>query len=356
MAKPKSVRPGPPAQVAGPVQRAAKLLGTLGRSGAGELDAFLEGVNEDEILGAAAHLAPLDLANVALAVFLTAHDLTQSVSREQRARLRGCTPQLVALALEQAVTLHNVASERAERNRGRDVARKELATLCPAVEMQCAHARSLLMKVAPDQVSARLAAAARSPSDLTYELETLATVARELLGGGFANIATRARLYGVDNDFVDDIERLAGEHRALQRRAIDVGLPPAQAAAARRAHMATWILAKHVTDTFAAARSLDRAIPPLPLIPRPPARKPQPASSTTMKAPLAVFGAPQPATGPNPPPATSATIAKLPATLVAPHSATWSTARAPGSPPSAAPAAPGHPTPAPHLIPRERGR
>lgn len=334
---PKSVRPGAPPAPAGPVQKAAKLLGTLGRSGAGELDAFLEGIHEEETLAAGAHLSPLDLSNVALTIFLAAHDLTQSLTPQQKTRLRGCTARLIALALEQAVTLHNVASERAERTRARDVAKRELAALCPGVEMQCAHARSLLTKVAPEQVSSRLAAIS-SPSDLTCELETLASIARDILGGSLANIATRARLYGVDHDFVTDIERLADEHRAVQRRAAEVTLSPSQALAARRAHLATWILVRHVSDTFAAARSLDKTIPPLPPIPRAPAKKPQPPPSFFQSKPgqPGIPAAPQSAT--------------FPATRPQPHGGTPPPPTAPAVPPPARASA------VPLIIPRDVSR
>jgi hypothetical protein len=263
MARTKSMRPRAP--LSGPAQRATRLLSTLGRPGPDEVAALLEGVDVAEALEASSYMSPVELANAAFLVFVSAHELTQTCTREQRSRLHGCSTRLVALALDQSLALYRGATERLERTRASEVAKQELAARLPTAEMQGKHAGNLLAKVAHDEVTVRLADLP-TPCPVVDKLRVLADVARGLLDGAPANIATRMRLYGVDPEFVDGLDALVCELREKADLAsIEIAEPNA---ALVNAHVATWTLAQHFVETFAVARQLDKTISALPWTPR----------------------------------------------------------------------------------------
>ena len=282
MARTKSLRPRLP--TSGPAHRAVRLLSTLGRPGPDELDAFLEGVDGTQALASAAYLSPMDLANAALAVFVVAHEISQTCTREQRARLRGCSTRLVALALDQAVTLYTKATELLEKARACETAKRELAARLPDAELNCNHASALLGKISPEETSACLAALP-SPCSPAVKLEGLADVARDLLDSATATVVTRIRLYGLDHEFIDALDALAADlhtQERLARASADAPDPDFE-----RAHVATWLLTQHFVDTFACARQLDKSIPNVPWTPR----KPAAAPVSDARPPASVSGA-----------------------------------------------------------------
>ena len=255
----------PRAPLSAPAQRATRLLSTLGRPDPDDLGALLEGVDVAEALDASSYMSALDLSNAACLVFVSAYEVTQTCHRDQRARLRGCSSRLVALALEQALALYRGSSERLERIRASEAAKRELAVRLPTAELQCAQAANLLAKVAHDEVRARLADL-HTPCSSADKLRVLADVARGLLEGAPPNIATRTRLYGIDPEFADGLDALATELREKSHLAAIVVAAPDVALV--NAHVATWSLAQHFVETFALAHQLDKAIGVLPWTPR----------------------------------------------------------------------------------------
>jgi hypothetical protein len=257
----KSLRPKGP--IPEPVQRGSRLLATLGRPGPEELDAVLEGVQGEEVLAAASHIGAMELALIAMGVYSTAHETTGSCTRDQRMKLRGCSLPLIALGLDQALALHNMTRELSERTRVQDVAKQGLAQRTADVEMQCGQARALLVKVAPSDV-AKSFAELPPPGGPSQELESIATVARRLLQEAPAAVLVRARLYGVDREFIDGLAQLAEELRECEKAAHRAVFTDEQWATLRRAHVATWTLVNHFLDAFVLAHKLDKQIPPLP--------------------------------------------------------------------------------------------
>ena len=264
--------------ISGPAQRAARLLSTLGRPGAEELDAMLEGVDEEGAVSASSYMSPMELSTAAFAVFVAAHEISQTCSRDQRAKLRGCSTRLVALALDQSLSLYNGANVLQEKTRASEGAKRVLATRIPSAALQCAQAQALLSKVAADDVTAKLDAL-ESPCGPATKLDALAEVARALLTSTQANVATRTRLYGIDNDFATGLETLAQELRIQESLAEDVVHAAGQTS--DRARAVTWVLVHHFVDTFASARLLDKTIPNVPWTPRKAAAPPSEARPAT---------------------------------------------------------------------------
>jgi hypothetical protein len=267
--------------ISGPAQRAARLLSTLGRPGSEELDAMLESVDEEAAIAASSYMSPMELATASFAVFVAAHEISQTCSRDQRAKLRGCSTRLVALALDQALLLYNGANLLQEKVRACQGAKRELASRIPSAAIQSAQAQTLLSKVATEEVAAKLGALDPACGAAT-KLEALAELARELVSSPLANVATRTRLYGIDSDFAAALEKLAGELRAQEILAEDVE-QSSSSRASERARAATWVLAQHFVETFASARLLDKTIPNVPWTPR---KAPAPPSEARPAMPV----------------------------------------------------------------------
>jgi hypothetical protein len=257
------VRPGP-RSAAG--RRVDAILRTLGKPEPELLEALLDGMNLEQLAERARNVAVADLIEAAFAIHVQVYEFLQTCTREQRAHLRTCSHQLIALGMERACHLEAAQRRELERERERQDAQRRLGQLTDTAQALLRQAAEMLTKVrgegAPDLIE-RAIPGEGPPIVLAKALATLAESARALTEHPSTKVQLRMVLYGLDRAYVESIFSVAAELERLH------GASPTGHAANLplkefdHARAVTLFMVEHFVRAFDAARRVDKAIPVL---------------------------------------------------------------------------------------------
>lgn len=263
MARGRSLRPKKPSAV----HQVESLYRQLGRAEAGLLEAALEGVDAKRALDRALAEPTPQLVEQAYAVCLEAHSAFQRYSSTQRAHLRGFSLQLLALAAEQALLLERTHTEYERKQKEQEDAKSQLRELFERNLKLSAQARMVLEKVnGDDPVVQKELAKPETPStsyELSESLKRLSDLGNKLLRAGVSSVRGRARLYGLDDNFLSGIIVAGAELVALEQKAGDQSTLTMRKNQLDRAQAATYVLMRQIGEAFEAAAGIDSNISPL---------------------------------------------------------------------------------------------
>jgi hypothetical protein len=257
MVRTRSLRPKKPS----PVHQIEALYRSLGRPEPGLLDAALEGVDARRALDRALAEPTAQLVEHAYAVCLEAHAAFQRFSQGQRAQLRGFSLQLLALATEQALSLDRFHAEFERRVKEQAEAKALLKEVFERNLRLCAQTRMVLEKVSGDdpaiQREIELRQAPASSYDLSEMLKRLAHLGNGVIRSQSATVRGRARLYGLDENFLGGIAVAGSELIAVEAKASDQSGLTTRKNQMDRAQTATYVLIRQIGEAFAAAAGID---------------------------------------------------------------------------------------------------
>ncbi|HEY8942780.1 MAG TPA: hypothetical protein VIM73_00905 [Polyangiaceae bacterium] len=238
-----------------------RLTRQLGQPDPGLLDAAsetLRGTSE-----------PVDLSIVpkfveeATEICLAAHARFRECTGEQRALLRGCSLDLIALAADQCLRLERTFAELKQSEADVKDAGTNLAAAVERATALTEQARSVIQSVAGVPQPEVPEPGDDPAATLTGALRGLRDTARELLDRGSPAVRRRCALYALDEGYVQMLEVMLGELADLVRRASD-----AAAVARRRTHVERTLasarpLVNQVAQAFDHASRLDKKIAPV---------------------------------------------------------------------------------------------
>jgi hypothetical protein len=248
------------------------MVRSLGRPEPGLLEAALEGVDAKRAMDRALLQAPDKLVEQAYAICLDAHAAWQRSSAAQRAQLRGFSMPLLGLAAEQALALerHHADYERLEGERVD--AGSRLRDLFDRNVLLSSQARMVLEKVNGEAAAVReelaLTDAPGNSFALAQALHRVAHIGYALLRSASPAVRGRAKLYGLDEGFLDGLAAAGAELVNLEEKAGDASAVQAKKQQLDRAQVATFVLVRQITEAFEAALQIDPKIGPLPAIVR----------------------------------------------------------------------------------------
>ena len=261
----RSIRPKP----RGASEQLDDLHRTLGTPDPSLIAALLDGISEQQLLDrAAAAPASPELIQAATATIVRAFEHWQRLNGEKRKMLRGCSPHLFAVAVDQTRQLQQLHQQQLQRLAEEEEAKvRQRATLDQAKHI-CNQTKGIVMKVAGGRPSIQVTldekvADSSTPYGMICNLKFLAETSRSLLQLPAASIRGRATLYGMDKGFIESLETLAEELRAQEEKsnAHPSKLPGSPSTARTRAMV--FFLMNHLADVFEAARNIDPQTPEL---------------------------------------------------------------------------------------------
>jgi len=240
------------------------MMRSLGRPEPGLLEAALEGVDAKRAMDRAL-LQPADkLVEQAYAVCLEAHAAWQRCSATQRAQLRGFSLPLLGLAAEQALALerHHTDYERLESERLD--AGSRLRDMFDRNVVLSSQARMVLEKVNGEAAAVReeleLQDAPGTSFALAQALHRVAHIGYALLRSASPAVRGRAKLYGLDEAFLDGLAAAGAELVNLEEKAGDASAVQAKKVQLERAQVATFVLVRQILEAFEAAQQIDPKI------------------------------------------------------------------------------------------------
>ncbi len=266
MARPRSLRPlTKKPNISSQVEA---MVRALGRPEPGLLEAALEGVDAKRAMDRALLCAADMLVEQAFAICLEAHAVWQRCSTAQRAHLRGFSVPLLGLAAEQALCLERTYSEYARLEGERLNAGSRLRDLFDRNILLSTQARMVLEKVNGEAAAVReeiaLSEAPGNSFALAQALHRVAHIGYALLRSASPAVRGRAKLYGLDEAFLDGLASAGAELVNLEEKAGDASSVQAKKAQLERAQVATFILIRQISEAFEAAGQIDPKIGPLP--------------------------------------------------------------------------------------------
>jgi hypothetical protein len=205
----------------------------LGKPDPALLDALLEGTTDTQLVDKGRQIASSRVLTDLRRIYAIAHTFWASASKDQRDKLRGFTPELLAVAVDQALSLDAMWKEHEDRGQEQGATRATAEAALSEVFTQALTLRdqayNVLLGVAGSSKSAQEEVAqavgtAEDAAALTRGLGQLAALGKRYLAEKKGAIATRAKLLQLDAAYVGRIEETA---TALSKAA--------QAAAARPA-------------------------------------------------------------------------------------------------------------------------
>lgn len=240
---------------------------TLGKPEPELLEALLDGVDVEALVEKTRAVAAGDLLETAFAVPVQVYEFLQMCTREQRALLRTCSHQLIALAMDQACHLEAIQRRELDRARERQDAQAQLEHLAHEGWALCGQALESLKKVGGTDLAefAGPYHGAETPSAalIVAALRALAGKAETMLGHASPKVQLRTVLYGLDRTYVESLVKAASEldrcAKAVQTK--PPGTPPQKELEQTRA--VTWLIVNHFVDAFDVARRVDKVIPVL---------------------------------------------------------------------------------------------
>jgi hypothetical protein len=263
MARARSLRPKKPSAV----HQVEALYRSLGRAEPGLLEAALEGVDAKRALDRALAEPTPQLVEQAYATCLEAHAAFQRYSTAQRVQIRGFSLQLLALATEQALSLERAHTEYERRQKEQADAKSRLRELFERNMRLGAQARMVLEKVAGDDPAIQKEVAESNEPTSSYELadslRRLSALGSGLIRSLAASVRGRARLYGLDENFLTGLAVAGNELVTLEEKAGDQSGLTTRKNQLDRAQTATYVLIRQIGEAFAAAAGVDSTIAPL---------------------------------------------------------------------------------------------
>jgi hypothetical protein len=260
MARARSLRPKKPSAV----HQVEALYRSLGRPEAGLLEAALEGVDAKRALDRALAEPTAQLVEQAYATCLEAHSAFQRYSQAQRSQLRGFSLQLLALATEQALSLERAHIEYERRQKEQGDAKARLRELFERNLRLGAQARMVLEKVAGDDPGIQKELANTAIPTTSYELADMLRRLSQLGNGLIRSLAGsvrgRARLYGLDENFLSGLAVSGNELVTLEEKAGDQSGLTTRKNQLDRAQTATYVLVRQIGEAFVAAAGIDPTI------------------------------------------------------------------------------------------------
>jgi len=273
------------------------MMRSLGRPEPGLLEAALEGVDAKRAMDRALLQAPDKLVEQAYAVCLEAHAAWQRCSAAQRAQLRGFSLPLLGLAAEQALALdrHYTDYERLENER--IDAGSRLRDMFDRNVVLSTQARMVLEKVNGEAASVReelaLTDAPGNSFVLAQALHRVAHIGYALLRSASPAVRGRAKLYGLDEAFLDGLAAAGAELVNLEEKAGDASAVQAKKVQLERAQVATFVLIRQIMEAFEAAQQIDPKIGPLQTT----MKEPEPPRQAPPHRPRVTVSRETPATG-----------------------------------------------------------
>lgn len=249
------------------------LAAKLGKPEPGLLEALLDGTTEAQLVARGRQIASSRVLTDMRRLYATAYACWSGASQDKREKLRGFSPELLALAVEQALVLerlleaHESAGHKKDATRAtRDAALRERFSSALLLRDQ---AYEVLRGVAGSAKEAReeLAQAlgtAEDPAALARGLTQLAALGKCYLAQKKGPIAVRARLMRLDQEYVARLEEAAA---ALTEAAKAAAARPAGQKVTSgdldRADGINLILLEQIVRVFERANDQDPTIPRL---------------------------------------------------------------------------------------------
>ena len=247
-----------PAQRPAAVVELERLLRQLGQPDHGLLDAASETLHG---AGESVDLAVIPkFVEESAEVCVAAHTRWRDCTPEQRALLRGCSLDLIALAAEQCLRLDRTFTDYRQSEADVKDAAENLAAALERVEVLVEQARSVIQTVSgvmQQGVSAEL-----DDPVLAYTgaLTTLRDTARELLDRGSPGVRKRCLLYALDEAYVQTLEGTLQELGELARKASDAAAVARRKVQVERTLACARPLIEQIVQAFEHASRLDKKI------------------------------------------------------------------------------------------------
>lgn len=238
-----------------------RLVRQLGQPDPGLLDAASETLHATN--------EPIDLGSVpkfveeSADVCVAAHLRFRECSGEQRALLRGCSLDLIALAADQCLRLERSFVEYRQCEADVKGAGENLAAALARAEALTEQARTVVQTVSgvPQQgVSAEQDDPAAA---YTSAIRRLRDTARELLDRGSPGVRKRCALYALDAGYVQMLDNTLLELSELSRRASDAAAVARKKVSVERTFASARPLVEQLLQAFEHASRLDRNISPV---------------------------------------------------------------------------------------------
>lgn len=252
-----------------PRQRLERIVRTQGLPVGLSLAALVEQVGEAERRGRGRLLPPEKILEDAFQIYLKAWEALRRVGPEQRAKVRGCTTDLLVLVIDQALTVQHSIDEIAGRKRALEQRRGQDRALVAHAMTLRGQARLVIAGMDREDLAfqdevIRAATAAEELGAGARSLELLAELARRKLADASRGMPARARLLGLDDSYVTVLEGLAAELRAAEAEVEALGRRMAEdEELVRREAGLTLYFLLLVVDAFDAGHQIERAIPKL---------------------------------------------------------------------------------------------
>lgn len=257
-----SVRPAPRSAAA---RKADALVRTLGKPEPELLEALLDGVNVAELIEKTQGFPVADLLETAFAVHVQVYEFLQTCAREQRALLRTCSHQLIALAMDQACLLEAIQRRESDRSRDRQDARRQVEQLLGEGLVLYEQALELLKKVggndALDGTEFTALPATPGATPAASALLKLAKKAKALLEHPSPKVQLRNVLYGLDRPYVESLAKVAIELDRSSKAGLTCPPVASHQKELEQTRAVTWLMVNHFVSAFDAARRVDKSIP-----------------------------------------------------------------------------------------------
>ncbi|WP_438007151.1 hypothetical protein WME89_53015 [Sorangium sp. So ce321] len=269
MAKPTS----PPEETDDNHPTLESLADRLGTPEPGLLEALLDGTTGSQLVERGRQIASSRVLTDMRRLYATAHACWSSASKDKREKLRGFSPELLALAVEQALALERMLEAHESAGQKKDATR---ATKDAA--LRDALSRALLLRdqayevlrgvggsgKEPREELAQAYGTAEDPAALARGLTQLAALGKRYLAQKKGPLAVRARLMRLDQDYVERLEETARELTQAAKTA--AARPAGQKVTSGdldRADGINLILLEQIVRVFERANEQDPTIPRL---------------------------------------------------------------------------------------------
>ncbi|WP_437484980.1 hypothetical protein WME75_46380 [Sorangium sp. So ce1014] len=249
------------------------LAAKLGKPEPGLLEALLDGTTEARLVERGRQIASSRVLTDMRRLYATAHACWSGASNDKREKLRGFSPELLALAVEQALALerlldaHESAGQKKDASRAtRDAALRERLSRALLLRDQ---AYEVLRGVAGSSKEAReelsqAVGTAEDPAALARGLAQLAALGKRYLAQKKGPLAVRARLMRLDQDYVERLDEAAEELTQVAKTA--AARPAGQKVTSGdldRTDGINLILLEQIVRVFERANEQDPTIPRL---------------------------------------------------------------------------------------------
>ena len=196
----------------------ASIASALGTPDPALLDAWLDGASEAQLVAKGNQIASARVLTDVRRLYALAYSFWQSATDTQKEALRGFSPELLSIAVHQALALDAMLADHEERGDSRGASRATLdAALRDAFEKALTlrdQARTVLLGVAGNDAAAQeevnqAVGTAEDPAALARGIGALVALGKKYLGIPAGPIKTRAKLLRLDGDYIGKLETAA---------------------------------------------------------------------------------------------------------------------------------------------------